>query len=337
MQDEYIKKFYKEVSKSLEGDYKIILEHNRELKEDWIEYDQVKWELEQPIQSLVNTLLKDDSLDFEEKVLSIYKYICLNYIYDANVLYFFKRDASDINNVKYIAVDWYGRIIDQSWTENRKKHNRRVCYEFARFYAKAINELLQGSNNCEAFMVGDKENTHYVVGLTGRNYSVILDLDDFNSIKDLTRLKLGLTIKGINILRDDSGKFQRVVDNFNKNREIELDEVEEAKKNLKNKNIIEYFNKVVDILNSYNIDSQGFFEYMRTIIENENIKIEKIWKKVKGDNEKRHERCLIFDFDDKTYLLDSVDKTLSIINIDSLDKEIFIFNPEENEYQYYGG
>lgn len=40
----------------------------------------------------------------------------------------------------------------------------------------------------------DIENTHYVVGLTGNNYSVILDQDDFNGIKDLTRLKMGLTI-----------------------------------------------------------------------------------------------------------------------------------------------
>ena len=143
MKDEYLKKFYNKISQVLEGDYKIILEPNRELTDDWIEYDQVKWELEEPIQNLVNNLLKDTALSFEEKVLSIYKYICLNYIYDDNVLYFFKRDCSDPNNIKYIAVDWYGRIIDEKWKENRKKHNRRVCYEFARFYAKAINEKLK--------------------------------------------------------------------------------------------------------------------------------------------------------------------------------------------------
>ena len=337
MSDEYIKKFYKEVSESLEGDYKIILEPNRELTEDWIEYDQVKWELDEPIENLVETLLKENTLNFEDKVLSIYKYICLNYIYDDNVLYFFKRDLSDINNIKYIAVDWYGRIIDEKWKENRKKHNRRICYEFARFYAKAINELLRENDKLEAFMVGDKENLHYVVGLTGDEYSVILDLDDFNNIKDLTRLKLGLTIKGIKILRDDSGKFQKAIDKFNKDRLNELTEVEEVKEKLKGKDTIKYFNSIIDILNGYNIDSQGFLEYMRSIIENEEIEIEKIWKEVKGDSEKRYARCLIFNFDSKTYLLDSVDKTLSVIDREKLDKKIFIFNPEENEYPYYGG
>ena len=74
MSDEYIKKFYNEVNESLEGDYKIILEPNRNLTDEWIEYDQVKWELDESLQKLVNTLLEEDTIDFEEKVLIIYKY-----------------------------------------------------------------------------------------------------------------------------------------------------------------------------------------------------------------------------------------------------------------------
>lgn len=337
MNDEYIKNFYKELSQELEGDYKIIIEPNRNLTEDWIEYDQVKWELDEPIQSLVNKLLKDNTLNFEEKNLKVYEFICLNYIYDVNVLYFFKRDTSDLNNIKYIAVDWYGRIIDEKWKENRKKHNRRVCYEFARLYAKAINELLRDNHNLEAVMVGDKENLHYVVGLTGNDYSVILDLDNFNKLKDLTRLKLGLTINGITILRDDFGKFQKALDNFNKDRLDELAEVKEIEEKFKGKDDIKYFKSVIDILKKYNIDSQGFFEYMRAKIEQEKIKIEKIWKEVKGSSERRYLRCLIFSFNYKTYLLDSDEKTLSEVDKEKLDKKAFIFNPEENEYPYYGG
>lgn len=337
MNDEYIKNFYKELSQELEGDYKIIIEPNRNLTEDWIEYDQVKWELDEPIQSLVNKLLKDNTLNFEEKILKVYEFICLNYIYDVNVLYFFKRDTSDLNNIKYIAVDWYGRIIDEKWKENRKKHNRRVCYEFARLYAKAINELLRDNHNLEAVMVGDKENLHYVVGLTGNDYSVILDLDNFNKLKDLTRLKLGLTINGITILRDDFGKFQKALDNFNKDRLDELAEVKEIEEKFKGKDDIKYFKSVIDILKKYNIDSQGFFEYMRAKIEQEKIKIEKIWKEVKGSSERRYLRCLIFSFNYKTYLLDSDEKTLSEVDKEKLDKKAFIFNPEENEYPYYGG
>ena len=336
MNDEYIKRFYNEIKENLEGDYKIILEPNRELTEEWIEYDQVKWEMDEPIKTLVDKLVQNNKLSFEEKVLEIYKFICLNYIYDDNVLYFFRTDMSDINNIKYIAVDWYGRIVDEKWKENRKKHNRRVCYEFARFYAKAINQLLNENDDVEAFMVGLKDNTHYVVGVTGKEYSVILDLDDFNNIKDLTRLKMGLTIEGIKILRDDLGNFQKTIDKFNKDKLSELREVEEAKLNLKDKDIIAYFNRVVEILNSYKIDSQGFCECMRAIIESEGIEIEKIWREVQGNVEKRYSKCLTFDFNDKTYLIDSIDKILCVANKEKLNKN-YIFRPEENEYSYYGG
>lgn len=93
MKDEYIYRFYDEVKQNLDGDYKIILEPTRKIKEDWIEYDKVKWEMEEGISQLVEKLLKENSMSFEDKVLEVYKYICLNYVYDANVLYFFKRDV----------------------------------------------------------------------------------------------------------------------------------------------------------------------------------------------------------------------------------------------------
>ena len=336
MRDEYIKSFYNEVCENLDGNYKIILEPNRSIKEEWIEYDQVKWKLEDKLQDLVNKLLDNKQLSFEKKILEVYKFICLNYIYDDNVLYFFKKDTSDPENIKYIAVDWYGRIVDEKWKNNRKKHNRRICYEFARFYAKAINVLLDGDENLEAFMLGDKENTHYVTVLTGRDYSVILDLDDFNKIKDLTRLKLGLTINGITILKDEKGIFQKAVNEFNDGRLSDIIDVQEVKKQFNENNKIECFEKIVDILKTYNIDSQGFMEYMRTIVENEGFEIEKIWKEIKGENEKRYVRCIIFEYKGKTYLIDSVEQSLNEANMDEL-KKLFVFNPQENLYNYYGG
>lgn len=333
--DEYIKKFYEEVKENVEGDYKIILEPGRKLKEDWIEYDQVKWEVEENIEELVKELQKDDTLSFEEKILKVYEKICLNYIYDDNVLYFFKRDASDINNIKYIAVDWYGRIVGNTWIENRKKHNRRICYEFARIYVKAINELLGENKKLEAFMVGDKENLHYVVGLTGDDYSAILDLDNFNKIKDLTRLKLGLTLDGITILRGETGKLKDAIDNYNKGRLVDLLEMEEAKNKFAENDVIKYLNEVVKILKSYNIDSQGFMEYTRAKVENQGIEIEKIWKEIKGGAEKRYVRCILFDFDGKTYLIDTVEQEMKVVNREDLKE--FVFNPQEHQYPYYGG
>ena len=288
------------------------------------------------MKDFIDKLLRTKSISLEEKIIKEYEFICLNYVYDANVLYFFKRDGSDPLNIKYIAVDWYGRVVGQEWIEKRKNHNRRICYEFSRFFAKAINVLIENSET-EALIVGDRENTHYVVGVIGKDYSVILDPDDFNGIKDLTRLKMGLTIKGIHILRDEKKIFKNVVDKFNKDRLEELKEIEEAKESLKNKDFIAYINEAIKAVNKYNIDSQGFFEYIRYLIEESGIKIEKIWKEDMKAKEKRYERCLYFEYNNKTYLLDSINKDLSIINLNDLDRNLFVFNPSENQYEYYGG
>lgn len=333
MQEKAIKDFYKDICREFGENYKIVLEQNIQIDEPWIEIDKVKWNLDEPITKVVHSLQKDNTIEFEEKVLKIYEFICLNYIYDANVLYFFKRDTSDVNNIKYIAVDWYGRIVDKKWEENRKKHNRRVCYEFSRLFAKAINEI-KDSNNCEALIIGNKDNTHYVVGLINDGYSAILDLDDFNSIKDLTRLKLGLTIKGIHILKNENRKFEETVNKYNKNKNEELEEIMEARKRLRG---IEYYKKVSQILKEKNIDSQGFFEYMRNIVENEDIVIEKIWKEKQDDIEKRYERCFTFSYDNQTYLLDSIEKELVKVDIEKLDRNIFKTELEKTEYIYHGG
>ena len=107
MKDEYIIEFYNEVKNSLEGEYKIILEPGRKINEEWIEYDKVKWEIEDSMKDLVQKLVKENKLTLEQKILKLYEFICLNYIYDVNVLYFFKKDLSDPTNIKYIEVDWY--------------------------------------------------------------------------------------------------------------------------------------------------------------------------------------------------------------------------------------
>ena len=336
MNNNYIKNFYNEICQNIGENYKIVLEPGRGINEQWIETDSVKWEIEEPLKSFVDELLLNTSLKLEEKIIKVYEYICLHYVYDVNVLYFFKTDNSDPDDIKYIAVDWYGRIIGDDWINNRKKHNRRICYEFSRMFAKIINVLIAGQHELEAVIVGEKDNTHYVVGLTGKDYSIILDQDDFNNIKDLTRVKLGLTINGIRIIRDETNKFKDVLSDYNKDKPIELAGIEEAKKN-KDNGIINYFNTAINILNQYNLDSQGFFEYMRKIIEECDICTEKIWKEDQKNIEKRYERCLYFEFNEKTYLLDSITKDLRIIDLDKIDRNIYIFNPENNTYTYYGG
>ena len=117
----------------------------------------------------------------------------------------------------------------------------------------------------------------------------------------------------------------------------ELEEVEEAKKNIKSENLIEYFKYVIQVLNKYNIDAQGIFEYMRAVVETEGIEIEKIWKEDQKAPERRYERCIYFKYEGNSYLIDTIEKSLKDISKKDLDPKIFIENPEENQYKYYGG
>lgn len=331
MNIKYIERLYKEVEEQLDEEYKVVLEPSTNIKEDYVELDCINWELEDTMVELVDSLKNNNKLTLEEKVLEVYKFICLNYIYDDNVLFFFKKRKDDEGNTYYIAVDWYGRIIDKNWVEKRKTHNRRICYEFSRFFAKAINILIGNRDDIESFIIGLKDNTHYVTVISGEDYSAILDLDDFNKIKDLTRLKTGLTLDGIRILRDDKNILRNTIDKFNESRKQTLIE----KGNIKEK--IEYFNKAINTIKEYNLDSQGFNETMKKIIEDEKIDTDRLWKLEAESPEKRYVRCIGFEYESKKYIVDSVLQKMFCENDPDYDETSYIINPEEQFYEYYGG
>ena len=331
MNKKYIERLYKEVEEQLDEEYKVVLEPSTNIKEDYVELDCINWELEDTMVELVDSLKNNNKLTLEEKVLEVYKFICLNYIYDDNVLFFFKKRKDDEGNTYYIAVDWYGRIVDKNWVEKRKNHNRRICYEFSRFFAKAINILIGNRDDIESFIIGLKDNTHYVTVISGEDYSAILDLDDFNKIKDLTRLKTGLTLDGIRILRDDKNILRNTIDKFNESRKQTLIE----KGNIKEK--IEYFNKAINTIKEYNLDSQGFNETMKKIIEDEKIDTDRLWKLEAESPEKRYVRCIGFEYESKKYIVDSVLQKMFCENDPDYDETSYIINPEEQFYEYYGG
>lgn len=331
MNKKYIERLYKEVEEQLDEEYKVVLEPSTNIKEDYVELDCINWELEDTMVELVDSLKNNNKLTLEEKILEVYKFICLNYIYDDNVLFFFKKRKDDEENTYYIAVDWYGRIIDKNWIEKRKTHNRRICYEFSRFFAKAINILIGNRDDIESFIIGLKDNTHYVTVISGEDYSAILDLDDFNKIKDLTRLKTGLTLDGIRILRDDKNILRNTIDKFNESRKQTLIE----KGNIKEE--IEYFNKAINTIKEYNLDSQGFNEIMKKIIEDEKIDTDRLWKLEAESPEKRYVRCIGFEYESKKYIVDSVLQKMFCENDPDYDETSYIINPEEQFYEYYGG
>ena len=276
--------------------------------------DTEKWEINDSLKEYIDELAKQD-FSIEEKILIIYNKLCEEYTYDDNVLSYIRKNDDDT----FYLPDEYGRDTDKEWKENRSKHNRRSCFEISRILAKSITELVRLTGNSKDFDIcifWDEDVTHYFVGLINKDYALSMDLDDFTTIKDLTRIKTGLTLDGIKVLRDPSAKISSCIREFNLGRERnarnQLDNEMKTSNSIKNPNELDetdFFRNAVQILKEeYNLDSAGIFEYLKEIVD---TKLgarfrKKVWKEVEKNPGKgaRYTRCLVLLLDDESYIVD---------------------------------
>lgn len=283
-----------------------------------IVYDKADWNLPSELKEYVDELSKNKELSKEEKILKVYEKLCHDYVYDDNLISYIQKVDDDI----YSLPDWYGRDVDKEWEKNRENHNRRICFELSRYLVKSLEELFKDDKSCNTCILWNKNLIHYFVGLTSDDYSLAIDLDDFFKIKDLTRLKTGLTLEGITILEDDKHKFRNALDKFNERRdefaikrvEDKIAKIEETEvkneKNEENEEVL-FLRKAIDVLKEDGLDSQGIFEYMKEIIDISmgKEKREKVWKKIDGQNREstRYIRCVLVTIDKQKYLIDGED------------------------------
>ena len=320
-----------------------------------IVYDKAEWRITDELNQFVENLSKDNTLNVEDKILSIFEKICTDYIYDDNLISYLRKVDDD----SFTLPDWYGRDVDKEWEENRKGHNRRVCYELSRYLAKSLKELLKDNPKFNVCIYWNKDLTHYFVGLTCDDYSVTLDLDDFFNIKDLTRLKMGLTAEGVTILEDKNNRFGSALKTFNEGRSTHAikkieDEISADSENLKEENQseidqnedISFIKKVINILSQkYKIDSQGLYEYIKEVIDIKlgSEKREKVWKKIEGKSREstRYIRCLVLNIDNKKFLIDVDKKILRPFSNEEMKKKRTEFIPyhdlNRGGFDYYDG
>ena len=280
------------------------------------------WEIPHELKPFVTDVAKTN-ISIEEKILKIYQKLCEDYTYDDNVLSYIKKNDDET----FSLPDAYGRQTNSTWKKNRQKHNRRNCFEISRILAKSINEVIKlsgYSKNYDVCIIWDEINTHYFVGLACNEYYVSLDLDDFTQIKDLTRMKTGLTLEEIKILEDSFDKFGTVIKKFNNDRsKIAKDHIQKKIEKLNNEadkkaitsndsidsDDIMFLQYAVSILKQdYNLDSAGIYEYLKEIVD---TKIgarfrKKVWKEVENDPGigTRYTRCLIVTINDISYIID---------------------------------
>ena len=305
--------------------------------------DGAQWKIPNELKTVVKYLSKNKMLTDEQKILVIYELMCQSYVYDDNVLSFLKK----IDDDKYGLPDWYARVVDSEFTNNREKHNRRVCYEVSRDLAMSLSEVFKNDENYNVCILWNKDLTHYFVGLSNDKYSITLDLDDFYNIKDLTRLKTGLTAEGIKILKDDENIFTDALNQFNagkgKHAIIKIAQDINNKEHIYSDNNINenetdqsdniiFMKNVVEVLNDdYDLDSQGIFEFIKEVAD---LKLgpesrKKVWKKLDSTPSTRYTRCLVVRDNNKEYIIDVDKKILRPFDEEEFNKD----NPEFVPYK----
>lgn len=315
-----------------------------------IDIDVEAWTITDEMRTFIENLNSDTNLSVEEKILKIYEKVCTDYIYDDNVLSYIRKYDDD----QFGLPDFYGRDTDEKWKQNRSKHNRRNCFELSRLLVKSIATMLKTSgieDLYEICILWDEPLAHYFGGLISDDYCLTLDVDDFEEIKDLTRLKTGLTIKGIRILEDPDKKFQTVLDKFNSERwDSSIEHIEDIKRgknadnsteeiNSINTDDIQFLRYAIEILTEdYKLDSPGLFEYMREIVD---IKIgpgsrRKIWVEVETSPKEatRHTRCLTVEIGSQLYIIDVTCKGVEQI-FRPISQEEISTDPNSGHYTKY--
>ena len=292
-----------------------------------IKIDDDDWTIPDYLKNYVTELKSNNEYSLEMKILKIYQKLCEDYIYDDNVLSYIKKVDEDT----FALPNFYGRKPNLEWKENRATHNKRNCFEISRILAKILKELKPSPSAYDVYIIWDEALTHYFVGMVSDEYCITLDLDNFNSIKDLTRLKTGLTIDGINVLQDSSNNmFSNALNKFNEGRnKIAQDNIaKKTQPNQSNENVMGsedllFLRYTIEILKKeYNLDSQGIFEYMKEIIDTRigPTARKKVWKRVDAG---QYTRCLVVDIDGQKYVIDGTEKEVKNILRPIDEKDLF--------------
>ena len=308
--------------------------------------DADEWIVPDELHPFIYDTAKEDC-SVEEKIIKVYQKLCTDYTYDDNVLSYIKKNDDE----SFYLPDDYGRDTDEKWKEQREKHNRRNCFEISRILAKSMIELFEKMKNKKDYdvcIIWDEAVTHYLVGLASNDYFVTLDLDDFNQIKDLTRMKTGLTLDGIVILEENSNKFKNALDSVNANKEkdsqdaimIEIPNIDNTvSEETIQSNDLKFIQYTVQILKEkYNLDSAGVFEYVKEIID---LKLGRTarhtyWKEIEESKGigARYTRCLTVSIEDTEYVVDvTKDEPNQIFRKFSKDEGFIPFKEMNREWE----
>ena len=143
-------------------------------------------------------------LSLEEQAIYVYAKMCTIFTYDEGYLY---RDK--LNKVNYDFT------FSKEHLEEIKPGDKITCYDFARLYAKFVNEHIDG--DITAVMISEGINQgHALAGFYTENVSATVEainvFSDQDVTNDLMKAKNGINLSGINIVSDRDGLIKQAID-----------------------------------------------------------------------------------------------------------------------------
>ena len=216
--------------------------------------------------------MKKNQLDLIDIILKIHCLACEYFVFDEFCYFLGNYDRE--KNICTID-EKYGRNPNSRWIEERKKHNRRICFELSRYVAFRIKQF--ANEECDVFLVSDEYESHYATAVISKDFMITIDTDDFIKGEDLNRVKLGLEIKGITIVSDEKNIVKDALEKINLNRKSKKDFEEEAKEDAQKKADCEWIEILLQ--KTQVTGNDGMFKYMKPILEFKGYEPQKIWVK----------------------------------------------------------
>ena len=252
---------------------KINPEDMEETDNNQIMKDYVVWKEDED--SIFDKLCKIENIEqlsIIEKILKIHCLVCEHFVFD-DFCYFLGKYNKEKN---ICTIDpKYGRKPDSRWKENRKKHNKRICFELSRYVAVRIKQFIK--EDCDVFLVSDEYETHYATAFICEDFMIIIDTDDYWKGADLNRAKLGLELKGITIVNDEKNIVKQALDKINMGRKSKKEYEKEIKEDIVEKSKCEWIDILLEKIKV--IGNDGIFKYMYQILEMKGYEPKKIWEK----------------------------------------------------------
>lgn len=166
------------------------------------EGEEPEWTLSPEIYKEVYSGMQQD-FSLEEQAMHIYCKLCQMFLYDEGYMY---RDM--VKKVNYQST------FSKEHLESLVPGSKITCYDFARVFAKMVNEL---NGNIEAVMISEGINAgHFFAGFYTDKVSTELEpiniLESKDPTNDLMRAKNGMHLKGIRTISDREGILKKAVE-----------------------------------------------------------------------------------------------------------------------------